>query len=165
MVVSRLLPFLNITLWPLPFPVCFPDISSSFPCLMLMFSALCLCPSLFFFSLLSTLCSAPSSVSLCLLFWSPPLPRITDTSHSTCSQWNLTFFVCQLLFLLWPCFLENWGLSGLFLLVVTKPNYSLCPNDSSSLITDSWSLSSPFPSHTSVLGESDPHHFWLRIMQ
>ena len=56
--------------------------------------------------------------------------QISQTPHVPSGTQH--FFVFQMLFLLWPCFLENWGLSGLFLFIVTKANYSLCPNDSSS---------------------------------
>lgn len=74
------------------FPVCFPDTSSSFPCLVLMFSALCPWPHLFFLPC-SQLCAllpvqflyASSSGAL-------PLPRITDISDSTCTRWNSTLF-------------------------------------------------------------------------
>lgn len=163
MVVSRLLPFLNIAPWPLPFPVCFPDTSSSFPCLVLMFSALCPWPHLFF-SLLSTLCSAPVQF-LCTPLLEPSFlaSQIYLRLHMYPVELNIVlffncFFSCD------PAF-RKLGLSGLFLFIVTKPNYSLCPNDSSSLITDSWSLSSPFPSHPSLLWVSQTHHFWLRIMQ
>lgn len=75
MVVSRLLPFLNIAPWPLPFPVCFPDTSSSFPCLVLMFSALCPWPHLFFLPALNSVLCSQFSFSM------PPLLEPSPSSH------------------------------------------------------------------------------------